>query len=198
MDEARFGLHTELRRVWTVRGKRPVVSRQIQDQWDYLDGALSLIGGEAHFAHVPGVGLDWDASDVRDLAASAPEVTHGLVRDQAGFASLRSPLRGSLRLAVSLRSAHLRDGDPRLPAPVRGIDLPPYCPELNPCEQLWDILKDDIANQVFPSIQKLRAGMKDTLRRFWESARTVPSLIGREWFTAQLNASPKSSTVLLI
>ena len=178
--------------MWTVRGQRPVVSRQIQDQWDYLYGALSLIGGEAHFAHVPGVGLDWDASDVRDLAATAPEVTHVLVRAQAGFASLRSPLRGSLRLAVSLRSAHLRVGDPRLPAQVRVIDRPPYCPEWNPCEQLWDILKDDLANQVFPSIQKLRAGMKDTRRRFRESASTVLSLIGRDWFTAQLNASPKS------
>jgi hypothetical protein len=119
MDEARFGLHTALRRVWTVRGKRPVVSRQIKYQWDYLYGALSLIGGEAHFAHVPGVGLDWDESYLRDLVATAPEVTHVLVRDQAGF--------------------HLRDGDPRLPAQVRVIDLPPYCPELNPCEQLWDI-----------------------------------------------------------
>ena len=63
---------------------------------------------------------------------------------------------------------------------------------MNPCEQLWDILKDDIAIQVFQSIRKLRDAMKDTLRRFWESASTVLSLIGREWFTAQLNASPKS------
>jgi transposase len=172
MDEARFGLHTELRRVWTVRGRRPVVGRQIKYQWDYLYGALSLSGGETHFAHVPGVGLDWDGSYLRDLVATAPEVTHVLVRDQAGF--------------------HLRDGDPRLPAQVRIIDLPPYCPELNPCEQLWDILKDDLANQIFPNIQKLRAGMKATLRRYWESTSTVLRLIGRPWFTVQLNASPKS------
>jgi transposase len=171
MDEARFGLHTELRRVWTVRGQRPVVRRQIKYQWDYLYGALSLIGGETHFAHVPGVGLDWDESYLRDLVVTAPEVTPVLVRDQAGF--------------------HLRDGDPRLPAQVRIIDLPAYCPELNPCEQLWDILKDDLANQVFPSIPKLRAGMKDTLRRYWESARAVLNLIGRDWFTVQLNASLK-------
>ncbi len=45
MDEARFGLHTELRRVWTMRGLRPVVRRQIKYQWDYLYGALSLLGG---------------------------------------------------------------------------------------------------------------------------------------------------------
>jgi len=75
---------------------------------------------------------------------------------------------------------------------VRIIDLPPYCPELNPCEQLWDILKDDLANQIFPNIQKLRAGMKATLRRYWESPSTVLRLIGRPWFTVQLNASPKS------
>ena len=36
MEEARFGLHTERRRVWTLRGRRPVVSRQIKYQWDYL------------------------------------------------------------------------------------------------------------------------------------------------------------------
>ncbi len=172
MDEARFGLHTELRRVWTMRGLRPVVRRQIKYQWDYLYGALSLLGGETHFAHAPGVALEWDESFLRDLAASAPAVTHVLVRDQAGF--------------------HLRDGDPRLPAQVRIIDLPPYCPELNPCEQFWDILKDDLANQVFPNIQKLRAGMRETLRRYWENATAVLSLIGRDWFRVQLNASPKS------
>jgi transposase len=170
MDEARFGLHTELRRVWTVRGRRPVVTRQIKYQWEYLYGALSVVGGEAHFAHLPGVSLDWDESYLRDLAATDPAVTHVLLRDQAGF--------------------HLRDGDPRLPAQVRIIDLPPYSPELNPCEQLWDILKDDLANHVFPTIPKLRAGMLATLRRYWDDAAAVLSLIGRPWLQSQLNASP--------
>lgn len=172
MDEARFGLHTELRRVWTVRGQRPVVTRQIKYQWEYLYGALSVVGGEAHFAHLPGVSLGWDESYLHDLVATDPAVTHVLLRDQAGF--------------------HLRDGDPRLPAQVRIIDLPPYCPELNPCEQLWDILKDDLANHVFPTIPKLRVGMLATLRRFWDNATAVLTLIGRQWLQAQLNASPKS------
>ena len=170
MDEARLGLHTEMRRVWTLRGRRPIVTRQIKYQWDYLYGALSLGAGEAHFAHLPGVSLDWDAGYLRDLAASDPEAIHILIRDQAGF--------------------HLRDGDPRLPERVRIIDLPPYSPELNPCEQLWDILKDDLANRVHASIGKLRAAMKPTLRRYWEDPVAVLSLIGRPWMHAQLNASP--------
>lgn len=172
MDEARFGLHTELRRVWTLRGKRPVVTRQIKYQWDYLYGALSVTGGEAHFAHLPGVSLEWDENYLRDLAATDGDAVHVLIRDQAGF--------------------HLRDGDPRLPGNVRIVDLPPYSPELNPCEQLWDILKDDIANRVFPTIPQLRAGMKATLRRYWENTSDVLSLIGRQWMQVQLNASHKT------
>ena len=172
MDEARFGLHTELRRVWTLRGLRPVVTKQIKYQWEYLYGALAVIGGEAHFAHVPGVGLEWDASYLENLVATAPTATHVLIRDQAGF--------------------HLRDGDPRLPAQVRIIDLPPYSPELNPCEQVWDILKDDLANRVFQKLSRLRAGMQATLQRFWADAQVVLKLIGRPWLGDQLNALPKS------
>lgn len=171
MDEARFGLHTDLRRVWTRRGQRPVVTRQIKYTWDYLYGALSVIGGEAHFAHLPGVNLEWDQSYLRDLAASDEGAIHLLLRDQAGF--------------------HLRDGDPRLPARVRLIDLPPYTPELNPCEQLWDILKDDLANRVHTSVAKLRSAMKATLHRFWDHPPLVLSLIGRPWLQLQLNTSPK-------
>ena len=147
-----------------------MVARQIKYEWDYLYGALSVIGGEAHFAHVPGVSLDWDEGYLSDLAASDPEAIHVLIRDQAGF--------------------HLRDGDARLPARVRIIDLPPYTPELNPCEQLWDIIKDDIANRIYATVARLRAGMKAALSRFWDDPGAVLSLIGRQWLQVQLNASP--------
>ena len=43
---------------------------------------------------------------LKDLETTDPDAIHVVIRDQAGF--------------------HLRDGDPRLPARVRIIDLPPY------------------------------------------------------------------------
>ncbi len=103
--------------------------------------------------------LDWDEGYLRDLAASDAEAVHVIIRDQAGF--------------------RLDDGEPQLPARVRIIDLPPYSPEVNPCEQLWDIIKDDIANRIYATVATLRAGMKATLRRFWDDPGTVLSLIGR-------------------
>lgn len=172
MDEARFGLHTELRRVWTLRGQRPVVPRQIRYEWDYLYGALGAVSGAAHFAHLPSVSLECDRSYLEDLAASNPGVIHVLVRDQAGF--------------------HLREGDPRLPERVRIIDLPPYSPELNPCEQMWDIVKDETCNHVFATVGALRAGMRATLQRYWEDAKAVLRLIGRDWLLVQLNVTQKS------
>ena len=131
-----------------------------------------MVSGEAHFAHLPGVSLEWDQSDLRDLAASDPQALQVLVRDQAGF--------------------HLRDGDPRLPERVRLIDLPPYSPQLNPCEQLWDIIKDDTSNRVHASVAALRQAMHATLRRYWQDATAVLRLIGREWLLAALNATRKS------
>ena len=171
MDEARFGLHTMLRKIWSVRGSRPVVDCQIKYEWDYLYGSLEVVEGDAHFCQVPGVNLEWDRCYLEDLAASDPQAVHVLIRDQAGF--------------------HLRDGDERLPENVRIIDLPPYSPELNPCEQLWDLIKDELGNRVFETIDDLREATVPALMRWWKDAEAVIKLIGRPWLRDQANASCK-------
>lgn len=176
MDEARFGLHTELRRLWGIKGQRPVVTRQIKYEWDYLYGSLDVVGGQAHFCQFPSINLEWDHVYLKDLTMTDEEAIHVVIRDQAGF--------------------HLRDGDLRLPPRVRIIDLPPYSPELNPCESLWDIVKDDIGNDVFENVETLREAMLPTLQRYWDDAAAVLKLIGREWMLSQANASPKNQVSL--
>lgn len=176
MDEARFGLHTEMRRLWSIKGQRPVVTRQIKYEWDYLYGSLDVVSGQAHFCQFPSINLEWDHAYLQDLTLTDGDAVHVLIRDQAGF--------------------HLRDGDPRLPPRVRIIDLPPYSPELNPCEQLWDIVKDDIGNRVFETIEALREAMLPTLKRYWDDAGAVTKLIGREWMLSQANDSPKTQVSL--
>jgi transposase len=175
MDEARFGLHTLLRKLWTLRGVRPIVSCQTRYEWDYLYGALEVTQGEAHFCQIGTVNLDCDRLYLQNLASSDPQAVHVVIRDQAGF--------------------HLRDGDWRLPANVRIIDLPPYSPELNPCEQLWDLIKDQIGNRIFDTIEELRQAIDPILERWWSDAHAVLSLIGRPWLHLQANTSSKKSCV---
>lgn len=172
MDEARFGLHTEMRRLWSIKGQRPVVTRQTKYEWDYLYGSLDVVSGQAHFCQFPSINLEWDHTYLNDLIKTDCNAVHIVIRDQAGF--------------------HLRDGDPRLPPRVRIIDLPPYSPELNPCEQLWDILKDDIGNRVYETVEALRDAMLPTLQRYWNDAAAVISLVGRQWMLSQANASRKT------
>lgn len=169
MDEARFGLHTQLRKLWAVKGTRPVVTRQIKYEWDYLYGSLDVVGGQAHFCQMPKVNLDCDALYLANLAATDPEAVHVVIRDQAGF--------------------HLRDGDPRLPERIRIVCLPPYNPELNPCEQVWDMVKDGIGNRVFATVEDLREAVLPALRRFWNDAAAVLRLVGRPWLLDQANAT---------
>lgn len=169
MDEARFGLHTQIRKLWACKGQRPIVSRQIKYQWDYLFGSLDVISGEAHFCQIPAVNLEWDQVYLDKLAQVDREAIQVVIRDQAGF--------------------HLRDGDHRLPDRVRIIDLPAYSPELNPCEQVWDMVKDEIGNQVFETVEALREATIPALRRFWDDAAAVLSLIGRDWIRTQANSS---------
>lgn len=142
-----------------------MVTRQIKYEWDYLYGSLDVVSRQAHFCQFPSINLEWDHVCLKEFSLTDEEAVHMLIRDQAGF--------------------HLRDGDPRLTARVRIVDLPPYNPELNPCEQLWDIVKDDIGNQVLDSIEALREAMLPTLPRYSNDAAAVLRLIGREWIVGK-------------
>ena len=99
------------------------------------------------------------------MAAREPEATHVVIWDEAGF--------------------HPDDGAPELPANVRLLALPPYSPQLNPVEKLWDQLKDRLCNQPFTTLRALEAVMTDCLRAFWQDARRVFSLIGDGWLLVQ-------------
>jgi transposase len=173
MDEARFGLHTETRKVWITKGVRPSVRRQTRYEWDYLYGALDVVEGRAEFLHLPTVNLECHALFLEHLRASDPQAQHVVIADQAGF--------------------HLRAGDSRLPEGVHILPLPPYSPELNPCEQLWDVIRDSegFANALFKSIKKMRQALLPGLRRFWEDSEAVLSLVGRPWLHDEANATVK-------
>ena len=110
----------------------------------------------------------------RQIGQSDPAAFHVLIQDGAGF--------------------HLRDGDTNLPDNVRIITLPPYSPELNPIEGLWDQVKDGLCNKVFDTLAELEVVLRDELQRFWRNTCRVRSLVFN-WLLAQVNNS--SPTVIL-
>jgi len=66
--------------------------------------------------------------------------------------------------------------------------LPPYSPELNPSEKLWDVVKDGICNKVYDSLEDVEESITRKLRTYWEAPRKVFSLIGDGYLLSKLNA----------
>ena len=66
-------------------------------------------------------------------------------------------------------------------ANVKIITLPPYSPELNPVEKLWDMAKDAVSNQIFPTLEAIRAKVVAEVNQFRDNAPRVAQLIGQGW-----------------
>ena len=66
-----------------------------------------------------------------------------------------------------------------VPENMRLVFLPPYSPELNPAELLWDELREkNFANRVFDSISGVVTQLRQRLRRLWRNPKAVASLTG--------------------
>ena len=67
--------------------------------------------------------------------------------------------------------------------------LPPYSPELNPIEKLWDCIQDYTANKLWPSIERLDQVFALLLKDWWEDPIKVIRLVGKNWHRASANDS---------
>ena len=167
-DECRVGLHTLTRRCWALRGQRVLVPKQQCYQWEYVYGAVEVVAGETQFQFMPTVRLDLSSGFLAQIAQSDPAAEHVVIWDGAGF--------------------HPTSTATNLPARIHLLPLPPYSPELNPVEGLWDQMKDGLCNRVFPTLDALEDALTDALRPFWQDQCRALSLV-YDWMHTQANAS---------
>ena len=70
----------------------------------------------------------------------------------------------------------------RIPASIRLVWLPPYSPELNPAEHLWDHLEENwLRNTAFPSLNAVEQTVCDGLRYLCQHADIVKSMTLFDW-----------------
>ena len=161
--EHRYGLISDIRRCWTLYGHRVVVPYHAKYQWGYVYGATELVTGAATKAFLPMVSLLATHRFVEQMVATDPQAMHIILWDKAGF--------------------HPKQDCHPLPEQVRLIELPAYCPELNPIEKIWDGVKGAVSNTVWETLEAIEAKITDELRPFWESTKRVRVLLGDNWLT---------------
>lgn len=173
LDEMRFGLQPVTRRVWTLPGVEVVVPVCPRYQWGYTWGALEIGGeGGAQFFNTTSVCQEFSREFLKQIAASDEDAYHIVLQDGAGF--------------------HLPEGHEWLPEKVRVLTLPPYSPELNPVERLWDIVKDRICNRVWSELATLETALNKVLVEYSTHSAAVQSLVGQGWLHTQANVSSRS------
>lgn len=172
LDEGRFGLKTWLRRRWCPRGVRPpwIVEERYEWLWRYV--AVEPTTGRGVFAFLPTVdsgGLEAFLREVHSVFGNEPV---GIVLDNA--------------------SSH-RSGQVHWPAGYQPIALPAYSPELDPAEQIFRQMRQDLSNRIFDTREDLETALTEALRPFWEQPGRLQRLTGYPWWTQVVEALATSS-----
>lgn len=167
-DECRLGLHPIRRRAWVLRRCRASKESAQRYDWQYVWGAIQIAGGGSEFFYSDGVDIPTSMAFLQQLSARDPLAWHVVIWDGADF--------------------HPLDGHPDLPANVRLLNQPPYSPELNPVEKLWDLLKDALCNRAWKNLDHLFSSVTSFLQELWLDPRRLFRLIGSNWLLAQVNA----------
>lgn len=159
-DEMRVGLRGTTRRVWGRRGVKVYQPLQLSYQWRYLFLAVDGRAGSLHYC--------WIAS----LAADAVLAAVGGLQRATELAAL-----------VWDGAPSHRDGSVQaLGLPL--IGLPPYSPELNPAERIFQELRRAVEGRVYATLDDKVAAVEAELAKLDADPTRVRSLAGWDWIEA--------------
>jgi transposase len=169
-DEARFGRISDPRRCWAPPGVRPEVSTQFIREYEYAFAAVSPQDGLLDTLVLPAVNTEAMGIFLAEVSQRHADEWIVMVLDGAGWHRAK-------RLKV--------------PANMRLISLPPWSPQLNPVEHVWEEVREKwFANRVFDSLSAVEEQLMTALKTLEEDSPRVASLTGFEWIrTISLNAS---------
>ncbi|MBZ9752255.1 transposase [Deinococcus sp. HMF7604] len=158
MDEHRIGLKPIRRPVWAPTGQPLTCPVRPGYEWLYIYAFANPETGESLFWLIPVVNKHAYgtvmASFAQTVGAGADHQVL-VVQDGAGFHV--APLGGQ-------------------PAGIQTVTLPPYSPELQPAERLWELTDTPIANRAFNSLAEVEAAL--SARCLWLEAQ--PDLVTRQ------------------
>jgi transposase len=168
-DEGRFGRINTPRRCWAPRGMRPDVPCQIVSEYTYAFVALSPHDGVMDSLILPQVSEEAMSLFLREVSERHPDEFILMVLDGAGWHEAKS-------LAV--------------PENMELIFLPPYSPQVNPVEHIWDSIREnDFSNEVFNSIEGVEDQLVRSLVALENRPASVASMTGFPWvISINLNA----------
>jgi hypothetical protein len=138
-------------------------------EYTYAFGAVDICTGELDSLILPHVNTGCMQIFLNEVSARHPSDRIIMVIDGAGW-----------HCSEALKA----------PDNIYLLKLPPYAPELNPIEHVWDELREKFFhNRVFKSLGALEDHLAEALKSMEENATTVESIVSWPWIIGSLLTS---------
>lgn len=169
-DEMRLGLIGQVRRRWAPRGVKIRQPVEFAYEWSYLNLAVDPMEGV----------LKWSwTSDMK--AESIAPVLEGWEKTLE---------------AIVWDGAKGHQGEEYDEIEVCRIQQPPYSPELQPVERIFEYLRARIEGIVYGALEAKKEAVERELRKLAACPETVRSLTCWDWIEEALAQSTDSKTTL--
>jgi hypothetical protein len=160
-DEGRFGRISDVRRCWAPPGVRPRVAHQQVREYVNALVAVSPFDGQLSTLLARDLDAGVMSAFLELTAAQFPQDLCLMVMDGAGY-----------HIAHALV----------VPPSVRLTFLPPYSPELNPVESIWDYLRENYTgNRLFASLGGVERRLCTAFSELRDDPMTVQSIALFSW-----------------
>ena len=165
-DESRFGLMTHIGKYLTARGVKPIVNYKHAFKSTYLYGSYSPVNGDSFVWEINGTDTKIFEAYLKAFSKHRETEYKIVVIDNAGFHSTKNI---------------------DIPDNIYLLNIPPYCPELNPCEKIWQHLKSRFKNQTFYSMKNLKEWLADSVKQMTE--KQIISITHNKRYMNNFNAA---------
>jgi transposase len=162
-DEARVGQQGTLTYVWADKGSRPAALRDQRRQSAYLFGAVCADRGVGAALVLPYANAEAMSLHLAEISRHVAAGAHAVVvLDGAGW--------------------HQTGGRLRVPGNISLLRLPPYSPELNPQENIWQYLRQNqLSNRVFANYDAIVAACCTAWNALMAMPDRIRSMATRAW-----------------
>lgn len=160
-DEARFGRIAESRRCWCPKPERPICPSMVSQEYIYAYGAVSIGEGQWDSLILPHVNTGCMQIFLDEISSRYPKDRIVMVLDQAGWHKSKAL---------------------KIPQNMKLLPLPPYSPELNPVENIWEELREKhFHNRVFSSLDAVEEQLLNGLVHLESNPEITQSISSWSW-----------------
>jgi DDE superfamily endonuclease len=163
-EQHRVGLKPILRRIWVRKGSRPRVTVQQRKHPLYVYSFVHPASGKTEWLRLATVTAEVFSIALTHFAqavGASPTKRVLLVLAQAGWHTSKELV---------------------LPEGIHLLFLPPYSPELQPCERLWPLTNESVANASFHTLDDLELALAKRCVVLQDQPEVIRSLTHFHWW----------------